>query len=85
MPDDDDLHLVTRNARYGLVLFVVYVLLYSGFMALSAFWPERMAREYRGVNYAIWYGAGLIVAALALALVYMALCRSKSNRDGDAK
>ena len=55
-----------------LVVFVsLALLLYGGFVLLNAFWPEIM--EYTplaGVNLAIWYGFGLIVAALVLALIY---------------
>jgi uncharacterized membrane protein (DUF485 family) len=76
--DDDDPEISARNARYGLLLFVVYVLLYGGFMGLSAFEPQLMSRTpFGGVNLAIVYGFGLIVAALVLALVYMVLCRAR--------
>ncbi len=66
---------VTRNARIGLVLFTVYLLLYGGFVLLNAFSPETMERPVlAGVNLAIVYGFGLIVAALALALLYGWMC-----------
>jgi uncharacterized membrane protein (DUF485 family) len=72
--------MASRNARIGLVLFVVYLLLYGGFMALNAFWPETMEREpIEGVNLAIVYGFGLIVAALVMALVYGLACRAPSD------
>jgi uncharacterized membrane protein (DUF485 family) len=73
---DQDAHLVSRNARYGLLLFAVYVALYLGFIMLNAFDPERMQQPVlAGVNLAVVYGVGLIAAALVLALVYLALCR----------
>jgi uncharacterized membrane protein (DUF485 family) len=78
-----DLHpqTISRNARYGLLLFVLYVLLYGGFMALSAFAPDVMQRTaINGVNVAILYGMGLILAALFLALVYMVLCERAASR-----
>ncbi|MGE3807727.1 MAG: DUF485 domain-containing protein [Gemmataceae bacterium] len=69
-----------RNARYGLVLFAVYVLLYAGFIFLAVFRPEVMASEaVAGVNVAIVYGMGLIGAALVLALIYMMLCRPPAS------
>ncbi len=84
-PSDYDSHsdhhpeTVSRNARNGLILFAVYVVLYLGFMLLNAFAPERMREPVlAGVNLAIVYGFGLIVAALVLALIYMALCRPKA-------
>ena len=77
-PDHPDDHpqTISRNARNGLVLFAVYVVLYLGFVLLNAFEPQRMQQPVlAGVNLAIVYGMGLIVAALVLSLVYMFLCR----------
>ena len=79
-PDDDHPEISARNARYGLWLFAIYVALYAGFMGLSAFEPQIMSKTpFGGVNLAIIYGFGLIVAALLLALVYMLLCRSRDD------
>jgi uncharacterized membrane protein (DUF485 family) len=65
-----------RNARYGLVLFAVYLALYGGFMAWNVVDPLGLARPALfGVNVAIVYGFALIGFALVLALVYMTLCR----------
>ena len=65
-----------RNARIGLILFVVYLAFYASFVLLAAFSPETMARlPWAGVNLAIWYGFALIAAALLLALIYGYLCR----------
>ena len=82
----------TRNARIGLALFAVYLLLYGGFVGLAAFAPARMeATPLAGVNVAIWYGFGLIIAAMLLALVYGWVCRAgmpsqrdSEEREGDA-
>ena len=72
----EDTAVVAHNTRIGVVLFVVYVLFYGGFMVLSAFWPEVMSKPFlRGANLAVVYGFALIVAALVLALVYMKACR----------
>lgn len=72
--------MISRNARIGLVLFSVYLVLYGGFMLLTAFAPETMgSTPLPGVNLAILYGFGLILAAFVLALLYGALCRS--SRD----
>ncbi len=68
----------TRNARIGFVLFVVYLLLYGGFVFLNAFAAEVMEiTPIAGVNLAILYGFGLIVAAFVLALVYGFWCKEK--------
>ncbi|MBC8353437.1 MAG: DUF485 domain-containing protein [Planctomycetes bacterium] len=66
----------TRNARIGLVLFAVYLLLYGGFVFLNAFAADVMeTTPIAGVNLAILYGFGLIIAALVLALLYGFLCK----------
>ena len=65
-----------RNARIGLVLFIVYLLLYGGFVFLNAFAPDVMEMiPIAGVNLAILYGFGLIIAAIVLALLYGFLCK----------
>jgi uncharacterized membrane protein (DUF485 family) len=77
----------TRNARIGLVFFAVYLVLYGGFVLLAAFSPDSMeATPLAGVNLAIWFGFGLIIAAIVLALVYGWVCRaggpqSRSGRE----
>ena len=73
MPDSET---PSPHTRYALILFAIYVALYAGFMALNAFAPHLMQRApFGGVNLAILYGLGLIVAAVVLALLYTLLCR----------
>ena len=77
-------HIVARNARYGMVLFVIYLVLYGGYMALVAFFPAAMRwMPLEGLNLAIVYGFGLIIAALVLALVYSWLCRASAEPSGE--
>ena len=74
--EQEDAAVVAHNTRMGVILFVVFVLFYGGFMGLSAFWPEVMSQPFlRGANLAVVYGLALIAAALVLALVYMKVCR----------
>ena len=81
--DDHHPETVSRNARVGLWLFLVYLLLYGGFMALNAFFPHRMAAApFGGVNLAVLYGLVLIVAAFVLALVYVMLVRRRAGDGG---
>ncbi|MCW8130094.1 MAG: DUF485 domain-containing protein [Planctomycetota bacterium] len=82
-PPDGE-HGAERNARIGLILFFVYLALYGGFMALSVLKRSVLAEAVAGVNVAILYGVGLIVAALALALVYMVLCREPGDKGPGA-
>jgi uncharacterized membrane protein (DUF485 family) len=73
------------NARVGLLLFAVYLVLYGGFIYLSAFRREVMARpSLGGMNFAIVYGFALIIAAFVLAVVYMFLCKPEPAGDETA-
>ena len=38
---EDHPAITTRNSRYGLILFALYLLLYGGFMYLAAIWGWR--------------------------------------------
>lgn len=75
------------NSKLGLILFSVYLLLYGGFVLLNSFSPQSMEiTPFAGINLAIVYGFGLIIAAFALAMLYGFLCRSDveesdSNQD----
>jgi uncharacterized membrane protein (DUF485 family) len=67
-----------HNARVGLILFFLYLALYGGFIGIAAVNPHAMATPVlAGANLAVVYGLGLIVAAFALALLYMVLCRNE--------
>lgn len=61
----------SRNTRFGLILFGVYLLFYGGFVFLNAVRPASMEATYfGGLNLAILYGLALIVLALVLAVIY---------------
>lgn len=63
--------MANSNTRLGLILFGVYLSLYGGFVLLNAFSPETMElTPLAGINLAILYGVGLIVAAILLAFLY---------------
>ncbi len=79
-PDASDTpELAAKRARYGLVLFTIYLVFYAGFMLLNVLAPAVMeSTPIAGLNLAILYGFLLIVAAFVLALVYAWLCRESS-------
>ncbi len=79
----EDLLTSARNARYGMRLFLLYFAFYAGFVGLNAFAPATMAFDIGGINLAIWYGLGLIVAAMVLAIIYTALCHRPARRSED--
>ena len=75
----------SKNARLGMQLFCVYLVLYGGFVLLNTFSPTTMElTPLAGINLAILYGFGLIVAALVLALIYGALCSGETS-EGHTK
>jgi uncharacterized membrane protein (DUF485 family) len=70
----------SRNSRIGFALFALYLVFYTGFVLLNAFMPERMeATPLAGINLAILYGFGLIVAAFVLAMIYGLSCRNEED------
>ena len=83
---------ISRNARRGLALFVLYFALYAGFMLLTVFKPDTMkltaiplpwGRELSlgGPNLAVVAGIALIFAAIVLSLVYMRLTRLPQEKN----
>ena len=70
------------HTRLGLLLFLIYLALYTGFVLINAFAADQMETiVLAGLNLAIVYGFGLIVCALVLALFYGLLCRREPAED----
>lgn len=68
------------KTRLGSWMFALYALVYAGFVTITIASPVLMERVIVwGLNFATVYGLFLIVFALALALVYNALCNSKER------
>ena len=78
--EPEDERASRHNARLGLVLFFIYLATYAAFMLINAFAPEVMKLTLGGVNLAIIYGIGLIVFAVALAVLYLMLCSDTASR-----
>lgn len=88
MPSDLE-HLTPNgkfNSRLGIVLFLLYLVIYAIFMVLCAFAPHVMSEPaVGGLNVATTYGFALIILAFVLALIYMVMCRTNtSGNDGGA-
>ena len=81
----EDPRIAARNARFGMVLFVIYLAFYAGFVGLNAFAPAQMETTPAfGLNLAIAYGFCLIFVAIVLALVYSWLCRASASPEQTA-
>ncbi len=66
--------------RLGLLLCTVYALVYGGFVGVSVYDVTLMDTLMPfGVNLAVFYGLGLIVFALLLAMVYSRACAAKER------
>lgn len=66
--------------RIGAWLFLVYLIIYIGFVAINVLSPLMMDKTIIfGLNLAVTYGFGLIVIALILALIYNHMCIIKEN------
>lgn len=69
-----------RKSFIGVVLTIIYAVIYGGFVFLSIFYPSMMGiRTFFGMNLAITYGLGLIVIAIILAMIYNQIVRIPNN------
>jgi uncharacterized membrane protein (DUF485 family) len=65
-----------HTPRIALWLFGLYLLVYIGFMAVSAFAPAAMAATpLAGLPSSLLYGLVLIVLAFVLAALYVRVAR----------
>jgi len=70
-----------RNASLGMRLFLLYLVVYGIYVGLAAFAQDVLRKiGILGLNVAVLYGFGLIIAALLLALVYAWVCRTAAKR-----
>ena len=70
----------------GVKMFLLYGVVYLGFVAINVIKPVLMETVVVfGLNLAVVYGFGLIVAALVLALIYNRMCAAKEQElEGSA-
>lgn len=69
-----------RKSYIGVVLTIIYSVIYGGFVFLSVFYPTLMgARTFLGMNLAVTYGLGLIVIAIILAMIYNQMVRTRTG------
>jgi hypothetical protein len=95
LPHDHEDHpvVVSQNARRGLAMFSMYLMLFVLFLVGNVFFPQRMAAsEFQfssgedakvyslGPNLAVIYGFVLIFAAIFLSLAYMRMTKGKGPK-----
>ncbi len=69
------------KTRVGLILFVIYGLIYACFVAINAITPKAMGQVvFAGLNLAVVFGFGLIVLAIIMGLIYNVICARPENR-----
>ncbi len=74
----EDEAVIARRTRIGLVLLAIYGTAYAVFIGLCAFASKAMANwSPWGIPISIWYGMGLMVGAMLIALLYGRLCRKQ--------
>ena len=66
--------------KVGLWMFFIYLAIYAGFIFLNVLDPQIMSIDIGSMNLAIVYGFGLIIIAIALALVYNSICSRAEER-----
>jgi uncharacterized membrane protein (DUF485 family) len=70
-----------KKSKLGVILFIVYTLIYSGFVLIGLTKPELLGVEIiGGQNLAIIYGFGLIVLAIVMGFVYNYFCTRMENK-----
>ncbi|KAF0130329.1 MAG: hypothetical protein FD155_1629 [Bacteroidetes bacterium] len=70
-----------KKSKLGVTLFIVYTLLYSGFVMIGLFNPELLGVHVIGKqNLSIVYGFGLIVLAIVMGFIYNAICTRMEDK-----
>lgn len=69
------------KARIGSILFIVYGLVYAGFVIINTISPKSMGETIvLDLNLAVVYGFGLIILAIVMGLIYNVICTNYEKR-----
>ncbi|BCR06001.1 hypothetical protein DESUT3_30700 [Desulfuromonas versatilis] len=68
------------KTKLGIGMFIVYTLVYFGFVVINATKPSLMQEIVFGQTLAVVYGLGLLFFALVLAVIYNQLCTNAEAR-----
>ncbi|MFA5291818.1 MAG: DUF485 domain-containing protein [Phycisphaerae bacterium] len=79
---DNPNYAVGYKSKLGILMFVIYAVIYAGFVAVNVAKPVLMEKQIIfGQNLAVVYGLGLIIFALILAMIYNHLCTCQERRE----
>jgi uncharacterized membrane protein (DUF485 family) len=71
---------ISFKTTLGLWLFLLYVLVYIGFIWINVASPETMeVKVFAGQNLAVVYGFFLIALAFVMGIIYDILCTNKED------
>lgn len=72
---------IEKKKKLGVILFLIYLVIYAGFVFVGVMYPSKMGMELiGGQNLAIIYGMGLIVLAIVMGLIYNYFCTKFENK-----
>jgi len=70
-----------RKAKLGIIMFVCYLAVYTGFVVIGVMFPSTMSiKTIGGLNLAFAYGMGLIILAIVMGLIYNYFCTRFEHR-----
>jgi len=79
---------IPKKTRLGVILFIVYLAIYAGFVIIGTLYPESLGgRVFANLNLAVVYGMGLIALAAVMGLFYNYFCtkyEKQMNREEKA-
>ena len=68
------------KTKLGIRMFIIYTIVYAGFVAINATRPHLMQEIVFGQTLAVVYGFSLLALALVLAIIYNRLCNAAEAR-----
>lgn len=72
---------IEKKTRLGVILFIVYLVVYSGFVLIGTLYPKALGIiALGGLNLAYVYGMGLIILAAVMGLIYNYFCTKFENQ-----
>jgi len=72
--------LLKYKKRLGIIMFLIYLVTYIGFVSLSVYKVSLMDTVMPfNLNLAVFYGLGLIFFAILLAVIFSIMCNLKER------